>query len=569
MTARRCAIYTRKSTDEGLDQAFNSLDAQREACEAFITSQRHEGWQLVRKAYDDGGFSGGSMERPALKALMQDVGSGLVDVIVVYKIDRLTRSLADFAKMVEVFDAKEVSFVSVTQQFNTTTSMGRLTLNVLLSFAQFEREVTAERIRDKIAASRKKGMWMGGPPPLGYDVRDRKLVVNEAEARTVRQLFEAYLELGSTRALAAWAKAQGITTKVRLDPHGTVRAGGRPFSRGNLHALLSYRTYIGEVAHKGNIYPGEQDAIVPRELWDRVQARLADGKAGSGAATTSGDTSLLTGLLFDDIGDRLTPTHSSKTGRRYRYYVSSRLIETGSHDPTGWRLPALQIEGAVTAALADWLRNPHELMAMIGDHNLAASHLNQSLNAARQLADSVQGSTCPERRSLITELVSGITIATGTLVLKIRRGGLLKAIGVVDAHVSSSELTGDEHDIPVPFSLKRRGVEAKLVVGDGHHDTSVDPVLVSTIARAHASFAKLASGDAIGINHIAQQQNVPASEISRLLPLAFLAPDIVEAIMAGRQPPEITAKHLKRFDNLPLDWDLQRKALGFPAVAHH
>ena len=235
----------------------------------------------------------------------------------------------------------------MTQQFNTTTSMGRLTLNVLLSFAQFEREVTAERIRDKIAASRKKGIWMGGPPPLGYDVRDKKLVVNEAEARTVRQLFEAYLELGSTKALAAWAKAEGITTKIRRDSDGTVRAGGRPFSRGNLHALLNYRAYIGEVTHKGNIYPGEQEAIVPRVLWDQVQARLADGKAGDGAATTSGETSLLTGLLYDDTGDRLTPSHASKKGRRYRYYVSSRLIEKGSDDPTGWRLPALEIEGAV------------------------------------------------------------------------------------------------------------------------------------------------------------------------------------------------------------------------------
>jgi site-specific DNA recombinase len=234
---------------------------------------------------------------------------------------------------------------------------GVLTLNVLLSFAQFEREVTAERIRDKIAASRKKGLWMGGPPPLGYDVRDKKLVVNEAEARTVRQLFEAYLELGSTRALAAWAKARGITTKIRRDLHGTVRSGGRPFSRGNLHALLNYRTYIGEVTHKGNTYPGEQEAIVPRVLWDKVQARLAEGKAGDGAAPASGETSLLTGLLYDATGDRLTPSHASKNGRRYRYYISRRLIERDTDDPTGWRLPALEIEGAVIAALEAWLRN--------------------------------------------------------------------------------------------------------------------------------------------------------------------------------------------------------------------
>ena len=389
MTLRRCAVYTRKSTEEGLDQAFNSLDAQREACEAFIRSQRHEGWQLVRKAYDDGGFSGGSMDRPALQALMKDVSAGLVDVIVVYKIDRLTRSLADFAKMVEVFDAKGVSFVSVTQQFNTTTSMGRLTLNVLLSFAQFEREVTAERIRDKIAASRKKGMWMGGSPPLGYDVKDKKLVVNEAEAATVRQLFEAYVRLGSTKALAAWARSEGITTKIRKRSDGSIRAGGKPFSRGNLHALLNYRTYIGEVTHKGNVYPGEQDAIVARDLWDFAQAKLGEGKSTQRSACACANTSMLTGLVFDETGDRLTPSHATKKGRRYRYYVSRRLIESDTHDLSGWRLPAHEIERVVITTLSAFVKNTRELMAMIGDQNLAATTLNQSLNRAHQLAERI------------------------------------------------------------------------------------------------------------------------------------------------------------------------------------
>jgi site-specific DNA recombinase len=568
MTRKRCAIYTRKSTEEGLDQAFNSLDAQKEACEAFISSQRHEGWHLIRNAYDDGGFSGGSMERPALKALMQDVSMGLVDVIVVYKIDRLTRSLADFAKMVEVFDAKGVSFVSVTQQFNTTTSMGRLTLNVLLSFAQFEREVTAERIRDKIAASRRKGLWMGGPPPLGYDVRDKKLAVNEAEARSVRQLFEAYLELGSVKALTAWAKEGGITTKIRCGSNGKVRAGGRPFSRGNLHALLNYRTYIGEVTHKGNIYPGEQEAIVPRELWDRVQARLAEGNTGRTMVRNLAETSLLTGLLYDDTGDRLTPTHASKKGRRYRYYVSSRLIERGLDDPTGWRLPALDIEGAVLAALAALLRNPQELMAMIPDPEPAAPYLTQILKAARQLADSTQSSTSRESRSLVSAVVSRVTIASGTLVLNIRRCRLLQALGVAQGLESKIDGMDDEHPITVPLTLRRRGVEARLTMGDAHHSKSVDSVLVGTIAKACAWFNVLTSGETVSINDIAKQQNVLASEISRLLPLAFLAPDIVEAILAGRQPPDLTAQYLKRLDVLPLDWSEQRKALGFPAMAH-
>ena len=505
------------------------------------------------------------MERPALKTLMQDVSSGLVDVIVVYKIDRLTRSLADFAKMVEVFDAKGASFVSVTQQFNTLSSMGRLTLNVLLSFAQFEREVTAERIRDKIAASRKKGMWMGGPPPLGYDIKDKKLVVNEPEARTVRRLFEAYLSLGSTRALAAWAKAAGITTKVRRDADGAVRAGGRSFSRGNLHALLNYRTYIGDVTHKGNVYPGEQNAILPQELWDQVQNRLNGAKTSEGSATASGDTSLLTGLIFDDTGDRLTPSHASKQGRRYRYYVSRRLIEVRSDDPTGWRLPALEIEAAVIKALAAWLRNPKDVMAAIGEQNLAATTLNQSLNSSRQLADRIQQSASHERRELIAKLVARITIASGSLVLKIRHSKLLQAIGITSTGAMDIGVTEDEHEIIVPFTLRRRGVESKVVVGFLPLTSPVDPVLVASIARAHAWFRQLTSGGQPSVNDIAIDQGVAPNEISRLLPLAFLAPDIVEAILFGQQPADLTAKRLTRLQSLPPDWGQQRQMLGFPS----
>ena len=567
MTRRRCAVYTRKSTEEGLDQAFNSLDAQREACEAFIVSQRHEGWQLVRKAYDDGGFSGGSMDRPALQSLMKDVSAGLVDVIVVYKIDRLTRSLADFAKMVEVFDARGVSFVSVTQQFNTTTSMGRLTLNVLLSFAQFEREVTAERIRDKIAASRKKGMWMGGPPPLGYDVKDKKLVVSEAEARTVQRLFEAYLHLGSTKALAAWARSEGITTKIRKRSDGSIRSGGRSFSRGNLHALLNYRTYIGEVTHKGNVYPGEQVGIVPRELWDAVQAKLHAGKSADRSASASGEASLLTGLLFDETGDRLTPSHATKQGRRYRYYVSRRLIEDSSDDPTGWRLPALEIERVVISALVALLMNPRDLIAMIGDRNLAAPTLNHSLNTSRQLAERIQQSTSQDRRGLIAALLARITIASGTMIVQIRRDALFQTISVVNRGAMQDGTTVGHHEIVVPFSLRRRGVEAKLIVGDHQQIKAIDPILIATIAKAYAWFRELASGNKTSVKDIARERGLAANEISRLLPLAFLAPDIVEAIMAGRQPLELTAKRLKRFESLPLDWEQQRMVLGFPAAA--
>jgi site-specific DNA recombinase len=441
-----------------------------------------------------------------------------------------------------------------------------LTLNVLLSFAQFEREVTAERIRDKIAASRTKGLWMGGLPPLGYDIRDKKLVVNEAEAATVRRLFEAYLRLSSTRALAAWAKAEGITTKLRKRSDGTRRSGGCSFSRGNLHALLSYRTYIGEVTHKGNVHPGVQDAILPRELWDQVQARLSDGKSGKAAGTPSGDASLLTGLLFDDTGDRLTPSHANKQGRRYRYYVSRRLIEERSDDPTGWRLPALEIETAVISALAAWLRNPREMLTVIGDQNIAAANLEQSLSTSRQLADRIQYSASQDQRQSLATLVAHITIASSSLVLKVRRGKLLQAIGIAGTGAMDSDAAADAHEIIVPFTLRRRGIETKLVIGNQQQASNIDPVLVSSIAMAHAWFQELVSSRSATIDDIARDQCIPASEISRLLPLAFLAPDIVDAILSGHQPRDLTAKALTRFRSLPLAWKQQRKLLGFPAI---
>ena len=317
----RCAIYTRKSTEEGLEQAFNSLDAQREACAAYIASQRHEGWVPTPELYDDGGFSGGNMERPGLRQLMADVQTGKVDVIVVYKVDRLTRALSDFAKIVEILDARGASFVSVTQSFNTTTSMGRLTLNVLLSFAQFEREVTGERIRDKVAASKKKGMWMGGPVPLGYDVRDRKLVVNEAEAATVRHVFDRYCAIGNARELLIELGETGVRTKATIMKSGVPR-GGIAFTRGSLLYLLSNRVYIGETKHRAAHYPGEHHAIVAQPLWDEVQAVRSGNRVVRGATRNIAHPSLLLGLVFDGAGRPMSPSHACKGARRYRYYVT-------------------------------------------------------------------------------------------------------------------------------------------------------------------------------------------------------------------------------------------------------
>lgn len=343
----RCAIYTRKSSEEGLEQEFNSLDAQREACEAYIRSQRHEGWVALPNMYDDGGLSGGTMERPALQRLLTDIKAKKVQIVVVYKVDRLTRSLSDFAKIVDVLDAHGASFVSVTQQFNTTTSMGRLTLNMLLSFAQFEREIAGERIRDKIAASKAKGMWMGGTVPLGYRVHERKLVVIPEEAETVRLIFRRYAELGSVALLRTELERRNIRSKRREGAGGRLR-GGQKFSRGALYLMLQNRLYRGEVKHKDKVYPGQHDAIVDADLWQIVQDKVASNRCERSSAGDVKAPSLLSGLIFDSDGNRMSPTHAVKKGKRYRYYVSAPFI-TGSRGEhlNGRRVPAGDIEGLV------------------------------------------------------------------------------------------------------------------------------------------------------------------------------------------------------------------------------
>src|SRR6202049_1177482 len=359
---RRCAIYTRKSSEEGLEQEFNSLHAQREACEAFIKSQAGEGWRLIRTHYDDGGLSGATMERPALQRLMTDIDKGLVDAVVVYKVDRLTRSLADFAKMVEVFDARGVSFVAVTQQLNTATSMGRLTLNVLPSFAQFEREVTGERIRDKIAASKQRGIWMGGLVPLGYEVHERRLIVNQSEAETVREIFRRYLELGRVRLLMEELNRRGIRSKVRVARNGKP-SGGNSFFRGALYVLLSNPIYIGEIRHKGVRHPGLHEPIVEREIWEKTQLLLRS-RVARGGSRTKAVASPLMGRLFDESGQSLTPSHAVKGERRYRYYVSRSLIKgTADSDGRGWRLPAPEIERIVAASVGQILSDRIEIAA--------------------------------------------------------------------------------------------------------------------------------------------------------------------------------------------------------------
>ena len=556
----RCAVYTRKSTEEGLEQDFNSLDAQREACAAYITSQTSLGWKLLTKVYDDGGISGGTMDRPALQNLLSDIRAGRVDVVVVYKIDRLTRSLMDFARIVEVFDRHEVSFVSVTQQFNTTTSMGRLTLNVLLSFAQFEREVTAERIRDKFAASRKRGMWMGGPVPVGYRVENRKLVIEPREAELVRRIFSLYLECGSVPALKDRLDDLGIQTPRRRSRSGRT-SGGKAFSRGRLYWILSNPVYAGNVRHGSNKWPGQHDAIVERTLWDSVQQRLQEGSQPTPGDRSRQDSSLLCGLAHDETGDRFTPTFTIKAGRRYRYYVSNRLVTAGrKRDHAAWRLPVRQLEQAVVDALARLLCDQVRLLDQLAPSESSPGEVIGTIDKACELAGKARTDPA-QARSLVRSVIERVTVSPGQLKLLINREKLCTALEIqppsMDSHAS--------FEIHHPFSLRRRGIEARLVMTAPELNRArVDQKLVSKLAEARHWLALLTSASGLSISELARQKGADPREVTRILPLAFLAPDIVEAILDGRQPVELTSTRLRRHRPIPLNWQHQRRLLGFP-----
>jgi len=553
---KRCAIYTRKSSEEGLEQEFNSLAAQREACEAYICSQRHEGWVMTRTHYDDGGFSGGNIERPALQRLLADIRSSRIDVVVVYKVDRLTRSLADFARLVEIFDTQGVSFVSVTQQFNTTSSMGRLTLNVLLSFAQFEREVTGERIRDKIAASKKKGMWMGGNVPLGYDASGGTLVVNPAEAETVRHIFALYREFGGVRRVKEEADRLGLQTKRRVTANGVAR-GGKPFSRGHLYKLLSNPIYAGQIAHKGQLYLGRHPALIDIETWTAVRDRLAANAGDHRYKAKSAEPSLLAGLLVDARGERLTPSHAVKKGRRYRYYVSASLItEAGTDRAQGWRLAAREIEEAVITILADALSSPARLLDWFGTSGMSGDQTRKMLARAARLVAALIGS--PEQRSTsIRALVEQVIVDEQTIIIKVRRGPLV-------GRPMSSALDAPSDgaiELTAAVSIKRRGVGTRLVLLDAHnHPARCDPALVKALARGRAWFDELVSGRARSLQELAKRDGISRRYIRRLVGLAFLSPQLVEAILQGRQPVELTATRLTELD-LPLDWAEQHRLL--------
>jgi DNA invertase Pin-like site-specific DNA recombinase len=557
----RCAIYTRKSSEEGLDQEFNSLQAQREACEAFITSQVHEGWVCLLTGYDDGGFSGATMGRPALQRLLADIAAGRVDTIVVYKIDRLTRSLADFAKIVEILDARSASFVSVTQQFNTTTSMGRLTLNVLLSFAQFEREVIGERIRDKIAASKKKGMWMGGVPPLGYSVQDRKLVIVDSEAELVRAIFRRYAELGSVRLLKAELEAQGSKSKSWTSAAGRV-IGGKPFSRRALYLMLRNRSYRGEIVHKGQSHPGEHPPIIDQPLWDAVQAQLTGSSGGRNAGTGTRQPSLLAGMLFDRDGSRMTPTHAVKKDTRYRYYVSLPLItKHQTKRSTGLRLPAAEVEQLVTSRVRQWLLDPGNIYQATQLPDLSAQR--QLVAGAAEIGKSWSELPGTRQRAVLTHLIERIDVGADQIDIHLRPTRLGP---LFDFATPPPSATDDEIQIlSIPVRLCRSGREITMRIEgtDVFATAKPDARLVKLLIRARRFNAALVGSDGVPFAALAKREGVSPSYFTRLVRLNYLAPDITQAILDDRQPRGLTADKLLAHSRLPLAWQEQRNVLGF------
>ena len=519
----RCAIYTRVSNNQGLDQDFNSLDAQYDASQAYIRSQAHAGWTPLRAKYDDGGFSGGNTDRPALQWLLEDVRAGKVDVIVVYKVDRLTRSLADFAKLVELFDRHGVSFVSVTQQFNTTTSMGRLTLNVLLSFAQFEREVTSERIRDKISASKRKGLWVGGMVPLGYDTKDRKITVNQAEAVHIRTILRSYLKLGSLNLLMADLRKKGIVTRTRTLKAGKT-IGGIPFTRGPLAHLLRNRFYIGEVVFKGEVLKGEQPAIVDPELFEAVQAKLNE-QANNHKITRMKSEALLAGRIFDDRGNLMSPSHTRKRGIKYRYYLSSSLLQ-GQADRSGsvCRVPAAEIEAVVARSVRDHFRPPEP----IDDRNLVNAHVAR---------------------------------------VEIQREQL--TIQLAQLQKSNRQLAEGDGILHVPWHKTLSTRRREILLPDSSSPEHARPIraetratLLASIARERRWLNELTVDPMANSESIAKREKCSVRKVNMTVSLAFLAPDLVKAAIDGRLPHGVG---VTRLVDLPAEWSRQHQILGLPA----
>ncbi len=551
MNKARCAIYTRKSSEEGLEQDFNSLDAQREACAAYILSQASEGWSQLPAVYDDGGISGGTLERPALQRLLADIAAGTIDIVVVYKVDRLTRSLLDFAKLVEAMDKAEVSFVSVTQSFNTTSSMGRLTLNMLLSFAQFEREVTAERIRDKIAASKAKGMWMGGVVPLGYEANGRTLAIDNEHAAFIRSIFDRYLEIRNVRLLAAQLSEQGIHVPKRVTGTGR-ELGGKPFTRGQIYKILSNPIYIGKICHKGETYEGLHDAIVDRATWDRVQAQLETNTQGEQQARTASSPSLLAGKVVDSEGNALIASHATKGATRYRYYIEKGGEGEAAEGQRTLRIPALELEKAVCKAVATEVEHPLGLLAKAGVE-LAPDIVASLGDRADSLATSLQ----KRERAAVRTCIEKVTIGPAQLSIELAANGLCSLLLIAP----TSQVTTNPA-ITIAASLRRSGRAVRLIQDGSSKSTEGKPQehLLKLLHRARAWWQMMIDRK-YTISALAREQRVTSSYASRVVRLNFLAPKVVESIVAGTQPIDLDAKKLLSLSDLPISWSEQEAAL--------
>lgn len=552
----RCAIYTRKSSDEGLDQSFNSLDAQREACAAYIASQRHEGWKALPKHYDDGGYSGGNTNRPALQALLQDIAAGQVDLVVVYKIDRLTRSLMDFAKMVEVFDRHSTSFVSVTQHFNTTTSMGRLTLNVLLSFAQFEREVTGERIRDKIAASKQKGLWMGGPVPLGYDVKDRALVVNRVEARRVLDIFERYRKLGCVRTLKEQLDLERFRTKRWVSKKGTAH-GGHAFSRGLLYAMLRNHIYRGEVHHAGQYHPGKHAAIVPEKLWDAVQQKLDSNRNNHKLQSNAREPSLLAGMVFTQDGTPLIPSHTVKDGRRYRYYTHRSADGRSSISISRPSIPAYDLEGLIGNA---WCKMLSELDAeqfpALNDsewQGLRAVAFDKTSQWSNQsmMQKRCQLLSCDAK---VVADSSRVTFSVDMLALQQSLLGARASVASEEVSHQSSRLTRTMNVSLYKMSGGTRFLEPGSTSGTEAASAASDHLL-RLVAVGRRWAADIVDGNIDSITNLARRENHAESHIYDVLRMGTLAPNLIDALLKGKSLRNMELSAIGK--GLPIDWAAQ------------
>jgi site-specific DNA recombinase len=544
--AQRCAVYTRVSTDTGLEQDFNSLDNQREASEAYIKSQVHEGWRLVREPYDDGGFSGGSMERPALHKLLGDVKAGKIDVIVVYKVDRLTRSLADFAKLVELFDAHGISFISVTQAFNTTTSMGRLTLNMLLSFAQFEREITGERIRDKVAASKRKGIWMGGAVPLGYRVEDRALHMVESEAEFVRNLFRRYLDVGSVVRLKITLDAENIRSPIRTSTTGR-KTGGAPISRGHLYWILSNPIYVGRLRHKGKINNGLHPAIVDIETWDQVQQRL-ERQTQKRRTAQPDDHSFLAGKLFDDHGNRMGASHASKGGRRWRYYVSRAALSARRQEAGSIvRIPAAEIEDRVARAVGTYLAGQANAIA---DHHVSSGFVGGDV-ASAQREHTRRPQTAPSAGSDVRNAIERVTVSATRIEIAL-----------------SESVVGEAQDRLLELPWTRTSSRRRREIIEGVDEvkrprramrTKARDGFVKAFGAAHRWLDELLSDANTSVESLAIRERKSERSIRMTLSLAFLSPALAEAAMDGRLPRGFS---IRRLTELPILWSEQWRLLG-------